>query len=66
MIDPGLVSWLLVLAVLLMVSAKELADLFRNLKGGGGNPPDHPLPATGSIEKSRNRVKNPDKSSQPI
>jgi hypothetical protein len=57
MSDNGLVLWLLVLAILLLFSAKDIADTFRNIRGGGGNPPDHPLPATGSIQKSRKRIK---------
>jgi hypothetical protein len=58
MSSTGLDVWLLMLAVLLLISAKDIADTLRNLKDGGGNPPDHPLPATGSIEKSRKRAKD--------
>jgi hypothetical protein len=65
MLDP--VGWLMVLTFLVLLPhAKTLAEILRNLKGGGGNPPDHPLPATGLIERSRKRAKKSNEPSQPI
>jgi hypothetical protein len=62
----GIFEWLMVLTFLILLPhAKSLAEIIRNYKGGGGNPPDHPLPATGSIENTRRRVKK-DKPSQLI
>jgi hypothetical protein len=67
MLDTGIVGWLMVLTFLILLPhAKTLAEIFRNYKGGGGNPPSHPLPVTGSIENRRTRTKNPDKPSLPI
>jgi len=67
MVDTGIVGWLMVLTFLILLPhANTLAEIFRNLKGGGGNPPDHPLPSTGSIENTRTRTKNPDKPSLSI
>ena len=56
--NTGLVLWLLMLSVLLRISAKDVADTFLNLRGGD-DPPDHPLPAAGSVEKGRKRAKKP-------
>jgi|HubBroStandDraft_4_1064222.scaffolds.fasta_scaffold1070284_2 hypothetical protein len=57
----GIFEWLVVLIFLILLPyAKTLAEIIRNYKDGGGNPPDHPLPATGLIEKTRRWV-NDDK-----
>ncbi|MBV9887798.1 MAG: hypothetical protein JO119_14725 [Acidobacteria bacterium] len=56
-LDP--IHWVILLVFLLVLPhLNTIADFMRNFRGGGGNPPDHPLPVGSSFERAGKRTKD--------
>ena len=49
--------WFVTMGIIVLIfGTRWISDLFRHFGDRGGGPPTHPLPVTGSIEKSRGSV----------